>query len=94
MAGEEEDPMSLASGVLAILTDHENAARHGGLHAHTMRRQLETIVAAYETAVALGDAVAIAEAEGAVGRRAAEFMVQLAQASIRLLEEEANRRPS
>jgi hypothetical protein len=89
--GEPDEPLSLVNGVLSILAEHENAARHGGLHVHTMRRQLETAVAAYLRAAESGDAGAIAEAYGAMNRRAADAMKQIAEASMRLLREEKER---
>lgn len=91
---EPRDPMSLPNSVLELLASHEAAARHAGLHPHTMRRQIETAVEAYRRAVASGDAAAIAEAEDDAIRRAAEAMAQLAQAAVRLLEEERRRQPT
>ena len=84
---EPDDPMSLVNGVLAILAEHEDAARYAGLHVHTMRRQLETAVAVYARAAASADPKATAEAHDAMNRRAADAMKLLVEASVRLLEE-------
>jgi len=93
MTGAEEptNPLSLANGVLAILAGHENAALQAGLHVHTMRRQLEAAMTTYRRAVASADPAAIAEAHGAMNRRAADAMQLLLQASMRLLTEEKER---
>jgi len=88
---EPNDPLSLVNGVLAILTQYEDAARHGGVHVHTMRRQLETAAAAYRRATESGDAGAIAEAHEAMNRRAADALREIAEASMRLLREEQGR---
>ena len=88
---EPNDPLSLVNGVLAILTQYEDAARHGGVHVHTMRRQLEAAMTTYRRAVASADPAAIAEAHGAMNRRAADAMQLLLQASMRLLTEEKER---
>ena len=82
----DEDPMSLPTGALAILADHEDAARHAGLHPHTMRRTLETAIERYRQAMGSGDAAAISEAkERAIGL-AAEIVAKLAAGAVRLLE--------
>ena len=91
MAGKK-DPMSLANSVLAILAQHEDAARDAGLHPHALRGQVETSVAKYENAVRSGDVAAIEEAEEVATQLAADVSLRLAHAAIRLLERERDLR--
>jgi len=89
----DEDPMSLPNAVLTLLTEHPDAVLHAGLHAHTMRRTIETLIEAHRRAVASGELAAITAAEAEAVRVSADFMGKLAQAAVRLLEEELRRRP-
>jgi acyl-CoA reductase-like NAD-dependent aldehyde dehydrogenase len=88
---ESRDPTSLVNGVLSILDAYEQAALQGGVHVHTVRRQLETALAAYRHAAESGDTRATEEAREAMNRRAADALKRLAEASMLLLTEERDR---
>ena len=86
MPDPPEDPLSLPNGVLAILADHEDAAREAGLKPYLMRRSVETAVEAYRRAVVSGDAKSIAAAEETMLQRSTRCAEQLAQGAVRLLQ--------